>query len=167
MSRTMRVSKSLRTRAINSILGLLFISFMSASAQDKTGQDANASADQSVFELRIYYPHDGKLEDILSRFRNHTTGLFEKHGFTNVGYWVTRPGEKPSFADAMLAENQGKEALLYIISFPDMESRNASWEAFVKDPEWIKVYEESRVNGALVRDIDQVFMNPTDFSTLK
>jgi hypothetical protein len=48
-----------------------------------------------------------------------------------------------------------------------MESRNASWEAFVKDPEWIKVYEESRVNGALVRDIDQVFMNPTDFSTLK
>ncbi len=96
---------------------------MSASARGtKPVRMPNASADQSVFELRIYYPHDGKLEDILSRFRNHTTGLFEKHGFTNVGYWVTRPGEKPSFADSMLAENQGKEALLYIVSFPNMES---------------------------------------------
>ncbi len=59
------------------------------------------------------------------RFRNHTTDLFEKHGFTNVGYWVTRPDEKPSFADKMLAVNQGKESLLYIVSFPDMESRNS------------------------------------------
>jgi hypothetical protein len=66
-----------------------------------------------------------------------------------------------------MAENQGKESLLYIVSFPDMETRNAAWQAFVSDPEWIKVYEESRVNGALVREIHQVYMNPTDFSPLK
>ena len=163
----MRLSKPLRTRAINSILGLLFLSFMSVNAQDKVHQDANPSSRETVYELRIYYPHEGKLEGILSRFRNHTTGLFEKHGFTNVGYWVTRPGGEPSFANSMIAGNGGKEALLYIVSFPDMESRNASWEAFVKDPEWIKVYEESRVNGPLVREIEQVYLNPTDFSTLK
>ena len=57
--------------------------------------------------------------------------------------------------------------MLYIVSFRNMETRNASWEAFVKDPEWIKVYEESRVNGPLVREIEQVYLNPTDFSTLK
>jgi hypothetical protein len=117
--------------------------------------------------LRLYYPHDGKLDDLLARFRNHTTGLFEKHGFTNVGYWVTRSGEEVSFADQLMVNNPGKEALLYIVSFPDMETRNAAWQAFVKDPEWIKVYEESRVNGPLVREIDQVYMNPTDFSLLK
>ena len=163
----MRLSKPLRTRAISSILGLLFFSFMTVNAQDKFDQQASHSPIQTVYELRIYYPHEGKLEGIISRFRNHTTGLFEKHGFTNVGYWVTRPGEKPSFADAMLAENGGKEALLYIVSFPNMETRNTAWDSFVNDPEWIKVYEESRVNGPLVREIEQVFMNPTEFSDLK
>jgi len=140
---------------------------MSTSAQETQNKNTNLSEGQAVYELRIYYPHEGKLEGIVSRFRNHTISLFEKHGFTNVGYWVTRPGEKPSFADAMLAENGGKEALLYIVSFPNMETRNTAWDSFVKDPEWIKVYEESRVNGPLVREIEQVFMNPTDFSDLK
>lgn len=163
----MRLSNPLRTQVINSILGLLFLSFMSVNAQDNARQDITPSTNQTVYELRIYYPHEGKLEEILSRFRNHTTGLFEKHGFTNVGYWVTRPGGEPSFADTIIAGNGGKEALLYIVSFPDMETRNASWEAFVKDPEWIKVYEESRVNGPLVREIEQIYLNPTDFSTLK
>jgi hypothetical protein len=122
---------------------------------------------ERVYELRIYYPNEGRLDDILKRFREHTTALFEKHGFTNVAYWVTRPNESPSYATNVLAKNEGKEALLYIISFPDMESRNRSWEAFIKDPEWIRVYEESRVNGPLVREIDQIFLDPTDFSNLK
>ena len=163
----MRTSKPLRRMVINSLLGALFLSFMSASAQEKSNDIKGPSMGQTVYELRIYYPHEGKLEGILARFRNHTTGLFEKHGFTNVGYWVTRPGGEPSFADSMIAGNGGKEALLYIVSFPDMETRNASWQAFVKDPEWIKVYEESRVDGPLVREIEQVYLNPTDFSKLK
>ncbi len=163
----MKSTNSYRRFLISSLMCLLYFSFMSASAQDKPNQEANPSPGQTVYELRIYYPHDGKLEGILSRFRDHTIGLFEKHGFTNVGYWVTRPDGEPSFADKMLAANQGKESLLYIVSFPDMETRNAAWEAFVKDPEWIKVYEESRVNGPLVREIEQVYLNPTDFSTLK
>jgi hypothetical protein len=152
---------------LTTILGFLFLQFMSVNAQEKQSSDANSSKGESIYELRIYYPHEGKLEGILSRFRNHTTALFEKHGFTNVGYWVTRPGGEPSFADVMMAQNGGKEALLYIVSFPDMETRNAAWQAFVKDPEWIKVYEESRVNGPLVREIEQVYLNPTDFSGLK
>ncbi len=121
----------------------------------------------AIYELRIYYPNEGKLEDVLKRFREHTVDLFEKHGFTNVGYWVTRPNESASYATSILAGNEGKESLLYIVSFPDMEARNKSWEAFVNDPEWIRVYEESRVNGPLVREIDQLFMDPTDFSKLR
>lgn len=158
---------TLKKRIRHSILVLLFISIMPASAQENPSNATNQSQNQSVYELRIYYPNEGKLDDLLARFRNHTTGLFERHGFTNVGYWVTRPGEKPSFADQMIAVNQGKESLLYIVSFSNMDTRNAAWEAFVNDPEWIKVYEESRVDGPLVRDIHQVFLNPTDFSTLK
>lgn len=120
-----------------------------------------------IYEMRIYFPHEGKLEDLLTRFREHTTDLFEKHGFVNVAYWVTRPGESPSYATKMAPFNEGEESLLYIVSFPDMEARNKSWEAFVNDPEWIRVYEESRKNGPLVREIEQLFMDPTDFSNLR
>ena len=45
---------------------------------------------QEVYEMRVYYTHEGKFKDIISRFENHTTKLFEKHGFTNVGYWTTK-----------------------------------------------------------------------------
>ena len=163
----MNLSKSIQMKLASALLSLLFLSVLSASAQDAPPTVPESTPGEAVYELRIYYPHDGKLDELLARFRNHTTGLFEKHGFTNVGYWVTRRGEDMSYATHLVAENGGKATLLYIVSFPDMETRNASWEAFVNDPEWKKVYEESRVNGALVEEIHQAYMNPTDFSKLK
>ena len=41
-----------------------------------------------VYELRTYYAHEGKLDALHARFRDHTCALFEKHGMQNVGYWV-------------------------------------------------------------------------------
>lgn len=120
-----------------------------------------------VYEMRVYHTYHGKFEDILSRFENHTTRLFEKHGITNVGYWTTINRDSASFADKFLIQNDGKRALVYIVSFKDMDSRNNSWDDFVNDPEWIKVYEESRIDGPIVKEIEQVFLNPTSFSNLK
>jgi hypothetical protein len=48
-----------------------------------------------------------------------------------------------------------------------METRNESWDNFINDPEWTKAYEESRVDGPIVKKIEQVFLNPTTFSKLK
>ena len=45
-----------------------------------------------IYELRIYECFAGKLENLNARFRNHTLKLFEKHGITNVGYWVNDVG---------------------------------------------------------------------------
>ena len=41
-----------------------------------------------VFELRTYTAPDGKLSDLHKRFRDHTLRIFEKHGMTNIGYWM-------------------------------------------------------------------------------
>ncbi|MCR9083909.1 MAG: NIPSNAP family protein, partial [Cyclobacteriaceae bacterium] len=41
----------------------------------------------TYFELRIYTAHEGKLPDLINRFKNHTMGLFEKAGMTNVAYF--------------------------------------------------------------------------------
>ena len=108
-----------------------------------------------VFELRTYTANEGKLPALQARFRDHTTKIFEKHGMKNVGYWV--PTDPPA------SEN----TLLYILSFPDRDAAKKSWGAFVNDPEWKKVQQESEVNGKLVGKIDSVFMEATDFSPIK
>ena len=117
--------------------------------------------------MRVYYTHEGKFDNILSRFQNHTVKLFEKHGFNNVGYWTTEKRDSVSFADEFIFKNKGKPALVYIVSFKNMDVRNESWSKFINDTEWKKVYKESILDGPIVKKIEQVFLNPTNFSKLK
>ena len=42
-----------------------------------------------VYEHRTYIIPPGKMDGILARFRDHTMGLFERHGINVVGFWVT------------------------------------------------------------------------------
>tara|TARA_B100001769_G_scaffold40687_1_gene28048 strand:+ start:1956 stop:2402 length:447 start_codon:yes stop_codon:yes gene_type:complete len=127
----------------------------------------NTSPLHEIYEMRVYYTYEGRFDNILSRFENHTVKLFEKHGFTNVGYWTTDKKDSVSFADEFIFENGGKPALVYIVSFQNMDIRNKSWDKFINDPEWKKVYEESILDGPIVEKIEQVFLNPTNFSKLK
>ena len=68
--------------------------------------------DNKCYELRVYTANEGKLEELNARFRDHTCKLFEKHGFTNVGYWV--PADK--------SDNR----LFYIISSPTRAAHQKS-----------------------------------------
>ena len=147
------------------IILLYSIGFILISCSGNMDKPTN-TIDHDIYEMRVYYTYDGKFNDIISRFENHTTKLFDKHGFTNVGYWTTLEKDSTSFADKLIFKNDGNEALVYIVSFKDMNSRNKSWDKFINDPEWIKVYEESRKNGPIVREIEQVFLSPTIFSNL-
>ena len=111
----------------------------------------NAQATDSLcYELRIYTTPKGKLNDLLKRFRNHTTRLFEKHGMTNVGYWV--PLDNPN------------EKLYYVLSYPSRAAREASWKAFMADTVWQRVWKESEVNGKILDSIESIFLKTTDFS---
>jgi len=147
------------------IILLFSIVFILISCNENIQKSAN-TIDHDVYEMRVYYTYDGKFNDIISRFENHTTKLFDKHGFNNVGYWTTLNKDSISFADKFIFQNDGKEALVYIVSFKDMDARNESWDKFINDPEWISVFEESRKNGPIVREIEQVFLSPTIFSNL-
>ena len=146
------------------ILTVLILTSLSCNETIPVEKEINQ---HEIYEMRVYYTHEGKFDDILSRFKNHTVQLFEKHGFTNVGYWSTAKRESVSFADKFILQNEGKSALVYIVSFENMETRNESWDNFINDPEWTKAYEESRVDGPIVKKIEQVFLNPTTFSKLK
>lgn len=125
---------------LKKLLILLAATFMTLSAADR------------VYELRTYHCYEGKLDTLLTRFRNHTTRIFEKHGMTNVGYWVPQ---------------DQKDTLIYLLSFPSREAAKKSWDEFRSDPEWKKVAAESEANGKIVQKVDSVYMSPTDFSKLK
>ena len=121
------------------------------------GRSPAAEEENSVrfFEMRTYIAHEGKLEALHARFRDHTTGLFEKHGMTNLGYWV--PADGPEAANT----------LVYILAYPSREAREASWQAFVADPEWTQAKEASEVDGPLVEKVIAQFLSPTDYSAIQ
>lgn len=110
-----------------------------------------------LYELRIYTAAPGKLANLQARFRDHTTKLFEKHGMTNVVY--TTP----------IAEPLKDNTLVYVLAHKDRAAADASWKAFVDDPEWKKVATESQVDGPLlVKDgVVRMYLTPTDYSPVK
>ncbi len=111
---------------------------------------AEPEQDSRLYELRTYHAEPAKLYALLRRFHDHTLKLFEKHGMTNVGYWV--PIENPD------------RLLVYLLAYPDMKARDESWKAFLSDPDWRKAAADSEIDGKLVGKVEQSFMKPTNFS---
>jgi hypothetical protein len=128
------------------------IAFSSFKARPLT---AAAPEKQRVFEIRTYTTEPGKLPDLLKRFREHTTKLFEKHGMTNIGYWV--PTDEPRSANT----------LIYVLAYESRAAADQSWKNFRADPDWLKAKQASEANGKLVNKVDSIFANPTDFSAIK
>lgn len=109
-----------------------------------------ADADSRVFEMRVYYAAPGKLDALNARFRDHTTKLFEKHGITNVGYFM--PIENPD------------RQLIYFLAFPNRDAARQSWKNFGADADWKKAQKASEVDGRLVSKVESTFFQATDYS---
>ncbi len=107
-----------------------------------------------LFELRSYIASPERMPELLSRFRDHTCALFEKHGMTNVGYWTNTVGGR-------------NDELLYMLAFPNMGAREESWAAMGADPEWQGIRAESNKNGNLVAHLTNRLMTATDYSPLR
>lgn len=125
------------------LLTLLFAGLFNFAVEAK-------KTDNRYFEMRIYYCHPGRLDALLERFTNHTTKIFEKHGMTNVGYWIPT--------------NNTENALYYILAYPSQAARDSSWKHFGSDPEWKVVSKKSEETGKIVAKVKSIFMNATDFS---
>jgi hypothetical protein len=115
----------------------------------------SAQGDKRVFELRTYTTPDGKLDNLNARFRDHTRRIFDKHGMTSIGYWV--PQDAPD----------SQNTLIYIIAHKNRDAAKKSWADFQADPEWQKVSADSQKDGRIVSKVVSVFMDPTDYSSIK
>ena len=120
------------------------------------GQPASSkSVDKAsrCFEMRTYSVQEGSSIELLhNRFRTATNRLFVKHGMQLVGYW--QPVSMPN-------------TLIYILADPSREAAKKSWAAFGADPEWKKVRDESHKDGVLVKKVESVFVDATDYSPIK
>ena len=116
---------------------------------------SNAQPPSHVYELRLYHPHEGKLDALKARFGDHTDAIFRRHNMKSIGYWF--PEDAPD----------SQNVFIYILEHPSRQEAEKNWAAFQADPEWKKVKAESEANGPLVDHIDHYFMDPTNFSALK
>ena len=116
----------------------------------------NTSAqDQVVYELRTYTATPGNLDNLHARFRDHTTRIFSKHGMEVMAYWTPTDPEK------------AEDTLIYVLKHSSRESADASWAAFIADPEWTAVAEASNANGPILGGIEREYMIATDYSPLR
>ena len=132
----------------------IFLAGLTAGSLLQSGV-AQAQAGKHVYELRTYTAPEGKLGELNARFRNHTVGIFNKHGMKSILYMT--PQDAPDSANT----------LIYVLEHPSREAAKKAWADFGADPEWQKVKTESEVNGRLTSKVVSVFADPTDYSPMK
>ena len=98
----------------------------------------------------------GKLANLDARFRDHTIRIFNRFGMRSVAYW--HPVDEPD----------SKDTLIYILEHKGRDAAKASWSAFLKDPEWRKVAQESQKDGRFLRERpESIFIRATDYSAIR
>jgi len=135
-----------------------FLTARSSDGQDPTDETQAKKVQGKLYELRIYTTHPGKLPDLHKRFRDHTMRLFEKHGIENIIYWSVSEGAR--------GEDEAQDNMLvYVIAHKDEAAREASWQAFMNDPEWKDVAAKSEANGKILAKAPRsILMKATSFS---
>ncbi|MBN4046858.1 NIPSNAP family protein [bacterium AH-315-P07] len=123
-------------------------------SEHEVAQAAQANGAR-IYELRTYTTNDGKLDDLHARFANHTNQLFVRHNMTLIGYWTPSEGDTKG------------NTLTYLIGHESRDAAKKNWQGFINDANWKKAYADSRKDGALVKNIDNVFLDPTDYSPLR
>lgn len=108
-----------------------------------------------VFELRTYHAEPGAIDRLEARFRDHTMGLFARHGFEVVGFWRALDGD-----------GHPTDTLVYVLAFAGAEAAATAWAAFRDDPDWIAAKAASEEDGPILSSLESVYMTPTDWSPL-
>jgi hypothetical protein len=107
-----------------------------------------------IVELRIYHCAPGRLPALHERFTSTTLGFFEQYGIRQIGFWTNLTG----------ATNQ---SLTYLLQWQSLAEREAKWNAFQSDAEWIAKRAASEAQAIIVERIENQFLTPTGYSALR
>ncbi|MUK01312.1 NIPSNAP family protein [Vibrio cholerae] len=98
-----------------------------------------------TYELRTYTANPGKMDALMTRFRDNTINLFIEHNMKSLGYWT--PVGSPDVL-VYLLEHDGEPV--------------ANWTAFATDQRWIDAKAASEADGVLTANIESVMLEATD-----
>lgn len=104
-------------------------------------------------QLRIYEIDPTKREAFLRRFEQHATRLLrERYGFTFLAMWECETDERLEF--------------VYLLQWPDRETMDRQWAAFMADPEWERIKQDVRAQagGEPVQRITSRVLDEVPFS---
>jgi len=111
------------------------------------------AAGSKLFELRIY---EGYSDDAVRRkvkmFNEGEFDIFKRTNLNSVFF-----GENVS--------GKNLPCLTYMISFKNMEEREANWKKFIDDPEWKRISKLPEYANT-VSKIHKIFLEPTSYSQL-
>ena len=116
--------------------------------------EPNSDKGRMIYELRIYHCLPGRMPALLKRFETTTIRIWERLGIRQAGFWTVLVGE--SNAD-----------LYYLLQWESLADREKKWNAFVADAEWNEKRAESERDGPIVASINNSFLQPTSFSSVK
>jgi hypothetical protein len=120
-------------------------------------QEVKAESNRA-FELMVYHTVPGKVPALESIFKD-LSKLQASHGLNVIGYWVPSD-DSPAW----------KDTFVYLIAHPSQDDAKKNWDALHSDPAFLPYRTAAvplikQVDGAY--QVDEVFMNPTDFSGMK
>lgn len=107
-----------------------------------------------MYEMRRYEAFGHNKAALYDRFANHTTQLFERHGFNQIAYFDTVIGDGPE--------------LTYLLAWDSLDERQRCWETFNADPEWAAVRRATTAeHGLLVAKTHSSVLKPLPFSPMQ
>ena len=107
-----------------------------------------------IYEMRVYRAVPGRMPALLKRFEAITLDLWKRHGIRQAGFWTTAVGES-------------NQELTYMLAWESMGEREQKWNAFQSDPEWIAKRAETEKDGPINARVENSFLIPTSFSSVK
>ncbi|WP_214368304.1 NIPSNAP family protein [Pseudonocardia sp. H11422] len=105
-----------------------------------------------IYEIREYTTVPGRMPALIKRFKDHTLGIFAKHGMECVFISLTELGDN------------GNNELVYVMKWDSYAEMADKWAAMMSDPEWVKVKAASEEDGPIVAKLSRRVLNPGAFA---
>jgi NIPSNAP protein len=104
-----------------------------------------------IHQLRIYEIFERNKAAFHARFRDHAMRIMRKYGFEFVAMWEATTDRRTEF--------------VYILSWPEVATKEAAWTEFLADEEWKDIKRvTSAEHGDLVGEIEDRVLTPTAYS---
>lgn len=109
-----------------------------------------------IYEMRRYDAMPGKMANLHELMETLAIPVFKRLGMEVVACFNPELGDD-------------ENAIIYILGYPDMASRQKAWDAFWVDSEWTSKRAElgKKFGGPVVAKSNSVFLKPTKYSPLK